>query len=258
MSTLEAIILGIVQGITEFFPVSSSGHLKLFQMLFGWENLDQYILFDITCHLGTLLAICLLLRKEIYTVLVDDRKQMLTLIIGLIPLLPLYFLLKQIHALYDTPKLLGFFFLLTSGLLYTGERFSRKQEPNNNNLSGFIIGCFQALAILPGVSRSGATISSAKWLGWSYDKAFRFSFLLAIPTILGGTLVELRSMLKSPNLPPVGGWQYFLGFFFSFLVGFFALKVLRKLLNKHGVSIFIWYCFFLGIATCIYTLFVLR
>jgi undecaprenyl-diphosphatase len=252
MTTIQAIILGIIQGITEFFPVSSSGHLKLMQVLFGWDNLSQFILFDITCHLGTLLSIFFVLRKEIFSLLTKERKEILCFIVALIPLLPLYVLLKQIHAIYDQPKLLGYFFILTSLLLFIGDRFSKK-DPMKGYKTPFIIGCFQALAILPGVSRSGSTIASARLLGWSYERAFRFSFLLAIPTIIGGTLVECLSVMKQGIVVPVGNLQYTLGFFFSFIVGVFALKVLLKILQKQRIVIFVWYCLILGILTLVYT-----
>ncbi len=252
MSPVEAIILGIIQGITEFFPVSSSGHLKLMQYLFGWENLSQYILFDIICHLGTLLSIFIVLKKDIISLLTTERKDLISFIIALLPLLPLYLILKQIHTIYDQPKLLGYFFIITSILLFIGDRFSRK-KPLPGYKTPFIIGCVQALAILPGISRSGSTIASAKLLGWSYEKAFRFSFLLAIPTIIGGTLVEVLRVLKDGAPIPVAISQYALGFSFSFLFGILALKILLKILQKKKIAIFVYYCLILGILTLIET-----
>ncbi len=252
MSVFEAIILGIIQGLTEFFPVSSSGHLKLIQSLFGGDNLSRYILFDIVCHLGTLLSIFIVLKKDIFSLFTKERKELFSLILALIPLLPLYVILKQIHDIYDQPKLLGYFFILTSILLFLGDRFSKKQALQGYK-TPFIIGCFQALAILPGVSRSGATIASARLLGWTYERAFRFSFLLAIPTILGGTLVEAMKVFKEGEPIPIGMIQYTLGFLFSFLFGIFALKVLLKILKRKKVTLFVYYCFILGVLTLIYT-----
>jgi undecaprenyl-diphosphatase len=120
--------------------------------------------------------------------------------------------------------------------------------------SPFIVGCFQAFAILPGVSRSGSTIAAARLLGWDYKEAFRFSFLLAIPTMIGGALVEGRTLLQEDvQLAEVSLAHYIVGFVVSFGVGLLALQILRRVLIKRRISIFIWYCTLVGLFTIVYT-----
>lgn len=258
MSTIEALILGIVQGITEFLPVSSSGHLKLAQHLLGIENLQHYIIFDLVCHLGTLLAIFLMFWQEIQNTFVD-RSRLKQVILGTLPLFPLVLIIKPIKAVFDQPQYLGLCFIITAILLYLGLKLSRPKSPEilqkSHLRDSATIGVFQALAIFPGISRSGSTISAARMLGWNAQEAITFSFLLAIPAILGATVIELMQVLfKAQTLPSIGFSQYFAGFISSFGVGYFALSLLRKLASKEKFLYFAWYCLFLGIFTTLYFL----
>lgn len=258
MSTIEAIILGIIQGLTEFLPVSSSGHLQLGQHFLGLSNLNEYIIFDLICHLGTLLAIFFIFWKDIL-LNIKSKTSLKRLFVAILPLFPLLLILKPIKSLFNELQYLGFFFLITAFLLFLGMRFSSQQAPeklkNRKWRDPFIIGMFQACAILPGVSRSGATISSARLLGWNTHDAISFSFLLAIPTILGGTLLELITLFRKPNelsIPSISWEQYLAGFLTSLIVGYFALILLQKLAAKQKFMYFVWYCTILGIGTIIY------
>src|ERR1700722_19484541 len=123
MTLLQAIILGIVQGLTEFLPVSSSGHLALAQRLLGLENLHQYIIFDLVCHLGTLLAVLFVFRKTLQQLFVTQRALLFKVGFGTLPLFPLLFLIKPIKTLFDQPQFLGLFFFITALLLWCGIRF---------------------------------------------------------------------------------------------------------------------------------------
>lgn len=249
VTTLEAIFLGIIQGITEFLPVSSSGHLKLVQSLFGFQNLQNYIVFDLVCHLGTLLAIFLMFRKEIFSV---NRTRFQQVILGTLPLFPLLLIMKPIKALFNQPEYLGYFFMLTALLLYLGIRLGN-ERPTHATRDPLIIGTFQAMAILPGISRSGSTISAAKMLGWSSQEAITFSFMLAIPAILGGTILELFQIVKhSESIAHISPTQYIFGFLTSFGVGYYALNLLRSLASKQKFMYFVWYCLLLGIFTTLY------
>jgi undecaprenyl-diphosphatase len=257
MSTLEAIILGIVQGLTEFLPVSSSGHLQLVQRLLGLNNLNQYILFDLVCHLGTLLALILVFFNQIKTTFVSDRTRLYQVILGTLPLFPLVLILKPIKALFDKPEYLGYFFLLTALLLYLGIRLGSTltaQALQKRKWSDAMkIGCLQAVAILPGVSRSGATISAARMLGWQQQDAVTFSFLLAIPAILGGVALETMQLYTHATSLPVISWvAYITAFLTSFVVGFFALQLLMRLAAKNKFIYFVWYCLFIGVFTILY------
>lgn len=259
MTTIEAILLGIIQGITEFLPISSSGHLVLAQNLLGMKNLKDLITFDIICHLGTLLAILVVFREQIKNVILKDRQTLIKLSIAILPLFPLVLLLKPIKKLFEEPQYLGFFFLITAFLLYLGIRFGQNkseiQLTKNRYRDAFTIGLFQAGAILPGVSRSGSTISAARLLGWSYSEALTFSFLLAIPTILGGVILEMGQLFfKSSSAVHVEIplLQYTLGFITSFIFGWGSLSFLQKLASKQQFMYFVWYCLLLGIATIFY------
>lgn len=258
MTTLDAIFLGIVQGLTEFLPVSSSGHLKLFQYFLGMRDLDAYIIFDLACHLGTLLAIVFVFSnhiKEIFTR--SNPTRFWQVILATLPLFPLVLLMKPIKATYANPYYLGFFFILTSIILFLGIKFgktiSEEQSLKHPWRGALIVGICQAIAIFPGVSRSGSTISGARLIGWAPKDAIIFSFLLAIPAILGGTILELYKLWQHPesgiNLPI---FHYVLGFFVSFVVGFFALQLLIRLAMQNRFYYFAWYCLMLGIAITYY------
>ncbi|MDR3624256.1 MAG: undecaprenyl-diphosphate phosphatase [Chlamydiales bacterium] len=257
MSIIEALILGIVQGITEFLPVSSSGHLKLGELFLGIKELNKYVTFDLVCHLGTLFAIFLVFYKEIWKVLTQDRKTFWMIVIATLPLAPLYFLLSGIKALYGLPSYLGFFFLLTALFLYIGEKYSKPVpetiSAKRNIFEALFIGCAQAVAILPAVSRSGSTMAAARFLGWEREKAARFSFFLAIPTILGGILVETIEIIRhKEQIADISFFVYLTGFTVSFLVGWMALKLLLKLLQHFTFKPFAYYCFIVGITTLLY------
>jgi undecaprenyl-diphosphatase len=256
MSYFQAFILGIVQGITEFLPISSSGHLKLIELLLGLDNLEAFVSFDLFCHLGTLFAIFTAFYKDIWYILSKDRKKFFLIILATLPLVPLYFILKPIKTLYGMPQYLGFFFLVSSLLLFLGEHFSKERHnianDKKNKIDALIIGLAQAIAILPAVSRSGATIAAARFLGWERQNAAKFSFFLAIPTIFGGLMIEGREIYKT-GFQNISIMAYAIGFLSAFLVGFFVLKILLKMLKKMSLKPFSAYLFIIGIFTIIYT-----
>ena len=256
MTTFEAIFLGIVQGLTEFLPVSSSGHLTLFQALLGYKDLENYVAFDIVCHLGTLLAIFIVFYSAIRDALFKNWTRMGQVIVGTLPLFPLVLLLKPIKALFDQPQLLGFFFLGTALLLYLGIRLGKplpeQTLAKKQWRDAFTIGLCQAIAILPGVSRSGSTLSGARLLGWSVDEALTFSFLLAIPAILGGAVVESAQLFFHSTNVSIPWSAYFLGFISSFIVGWGALLLLKQLAPKRSFMYFVWYCLAIGIFSLVY------
>jgi undecaprenyl-diphosphatase len=250
MTFIDAIILGIIQGLTEFLPVSSSGHLTLVQSLLGIENLHEYVLFDLVCHLGTLLAILCVFFRSIVRLVSTERTLFWQIALGTLPLFPLVLLIKPIKSLFNQPELLGYFFLLTALLLWCGIRFGNSRPSPSRWRDPLVIGTFQALAILPGVSRSGSTLSAARLLGWSMEEALRFSFLLAIPAILGGVTIELLQLKSRP--PDIGLSSYAAGFATSFAVGLATLVGLLKLASKKQFMYFVWYCLLIGVASLIY------
>lgn len=260
MTTLEAVILGFIQGLTEFFPVSSSAHLELGQLFLGLTNLHHYVLFNLICHLGTVLAILVVFRAQILALFYTERTRLYQIALGTLPLFPLILILKPIKAMFDQPQYLGFFFLITASLLYAGIRFGTQKIPElrvqHRWRDALIIGVFQAVAILPGVSRSGSTISGGRMLGWSQQEAIIFSFLLAIPAIFGGITLEIIQLVIGSKVTPATsemGWiQYGAGFLTAFGIGYLTLLYLMKLAAKDRFIYFVWYCLFLGMATIFY------
>jgi undecaprenyl-diphosphatase len=258
MTIIDAIILGIVQGLTEFFPVSSSGHLQLIQYFLGLKQLDHYLLFDLVCHFGTLLAVIFAFFKPIQRLFKEEKKKLGQIILATLPLFPLVILIKPIKSAYSSPGYLGFFFLLTACILFLGIRFGKQASEANiakhSWRDAFVIGLWQALAILPGVSRSGSTISGARLLGWTYQEAVSFSFLLSIPAILGGTALELFKFWHQSDYRTLdlSFLTYFTGFVISFGVGLGALQLFMWLTKVNKLSFFAWYCLFLGISTTWY------
>jgi len=252
MTTLEAFILGIVQGITEFFPVSSSGHLKVAEALFGFKHLDRYILFDLVCHLGTLLAILIVFSLEVRRSLTIEHARLKQIALATLPLFLLIPVMGPVKAIFNKPEYLGLFFLATALLLTLGMRCKevkpKEQLEQNRWRDALFIGLFQLFAIFPGISRSGSTISAAWMRGWQRRDAVVFSFLIAIPAIVGGSMVELLQLyIKSPDAPSLGSLQYTAGFVSSFAVGYGALIILVKLAIKERFQYFVWYCLIVGL-----------
>ena len=256
MTLLEAFFLGLIQGLTEFLPVSSSGHLELVQHLLGFKHLQDYLFFGLICHLGTLAAIFYIYFSSIKSSLVNRKPLLFQIFLGTLPLFPLVLLIKPIKAFFDRPEYLGYCFLVTSALIFATDYIKIHlplSQIKKRWANPLIIGIFQAFAVLPGISRSGSTISAARFLGWSKQDAIQFSFLLAIPAICGGTILELWHLWKQPaDLAKMQAGQYMIGFTTSFIVGCISLRLLQRLMINNKWHYFGWYCLFLGIITIWY------
>lgn len=258
MSIFEALFLGILQGITEFLPVSSSGHLVLGQYLLGFRNLNKLVDFTLACHLGTLLSVFVFFWRDIWNIITKDHKKILWVILGTLPLFPLALFAEPIKEMFDKVQYLGWFFMITALLLYLATYYGRNlpvQGLEKKRWSdSLIIGLFQALAILPGVSRSGSTISGARLLGWEPKDAVTFSFLLSIPAILGGCILEFGKVYfkNYSSGVDISFAAYAAGFLSAFIVGCGALALLVKVVQTNRLMIFSWYCLALGIFTLIY------
>jgi undecaprenyl-diphosphatase len=244
MTFLQALILGIVQGLTEFLPVSSSTHLALARRFMSIEHTEGMVYFDLLCHLGTLLAVFIALRKEIWKAL-THLPTFARLTVALLPLIPAYFLFKPLRPLLVDHT--GLFLIGTSMLLFFASLKVSAQQPKWRHVLS--IGVAQSLALLPGISRSGSTIAMGRLCGWEWADAARFSFLLAIPTILGGTFLEtMRS-----NPVEIAWIPSLIGFLSSFIVGLLALRLLFWILEgKQGLRPFAWYCLGLGLVTSLW------
>lgn len=220
MSLIQSLILAFVQGVTEFLPISSDGHLNLVQHLFG---LTPSLSFDVFLHLATFLSVLFFFRKKLFYFLSNLPQ----IIVGTIPAVIIGFFFKdQITSLFASPKLLPLFFLITAIFVFS-TKFIKKQNKKITYLPALIIGIFQAVAILPGVSRSGLTIFSAMLLGLSPINALNFSFSLFIPVTAGAILLEAKEILS----PSILSTNNLIAFILAFIVGLIAIKVLEKTLT---------------------------
>jgi len=247
----QAVFLAIVQGLTEFLPVSSSGHLVIFQKMFG---LEPPVLFDVLVHVGTLGALVFYLRRQLMTIF-DGLKGrdknswhlLLMIVVGTIPAAIGGLLLEShITQIFNSLRLVGLTLLVTAGLLF----FSRQLRSMNRRLKrmdwqdALFVGVFQALAILPGVSRSGSTIVAGLWRKLDREAAFQFSFLLAIPAILGALILQTPALAFSLGDSLTLG---LLGMLVAGVVGYFALGVLERVLKSAKLFYFGIYCLILGL-----------
>jgi undecaprenyl-diphosphatase len=256
MSIIDAILLGIIQGLTEFLPVSSSGHLVLFQKIFGIE--EPALLFDTMLHAGTLVAVFVVLWKDIWAILKKPLQPLTAyLILATIPTVIFALIFrKQIEGAFETGEFLGFCFLITSALLLTAEFLSKrvsnkaslKKDGEMNWLDAAVVGIMQAIAIIPGVSRSGATLSGALSRGLDRGFAARFSFLLSIPAILGAVVFHSKGLLKAEELSGgIGVVQMVAGTITAAIVGFFAVKLMLKIVREKSLFGFAVYTGILGL-----------
>lgn len=254
MTTFEAIVLGIVQGVTEFLPISSTGHLVLARNLFGMTA-EHALAFDAILHLATATAVMLYFHRDIWLLVqtllrklgrlpVDRKNQTLlyALLIGTLPAVFAGLLLEDLmESTFRNPLLIAVVLILGSVLFMYAEYVYREQHRSNDIDAGkgFRIGLFQTLALIPGMSRSGSTIAGGMILGLSRSEAARFAFLLAIPVILGGGLLKLLELITTDVAVewfPIG-----VGAVTSFLVGLAAIHFMLGFVRKHTLWPFIWY-----------------
>lgn len=247
MNGLTAIILGIIQGLAEFIPVSSSGHLVVFQRVFGIENHDR--LFDIIVHLGTLVPVLFVFRKDIMELIRRPFQKMTYLII--IATLPAVgaavFFGDFIDKLFEGGLFLAFGFIVTGLVLIYADSASAKaykKEKNIGYVDALVVGIAQAVAIAPGISRSGATISASLGRKITKEAAAKFSFLMSIPAILGGLVLEFKSLLTSGlSASSIEVLPLLLGFFAAMLSGYLAVQLLLKLIVNRKLKYFSYYVF---------------
>jgi undecaprenyl-diphosphatase len=276
MDIIQAIIVGIVQGLTEFLPVSSSAHLIFIQELLGINQ--PGIAFDVLLHLGTLIAVVGYFFKDIIEMIkafflsIADifkgrfrnglkensyKKLAWMIIVGTIPAGIIGVLFdSQIEAIFQSITIPAFLLLITGVLLYVSQRINvgNRNIKNSGIKDSIVIGIGQAFSILPGLSRSGTTISSGLLLGLDKEFAAKFSFLLAIPAIIGATITQIDGIGAgiTNNLLP-----YLLGFFAALISGYLAISILLKLIREKNLDIFAFYCWIVGIAILVYSIFLI-
>lgn len=256
MTPSEAILLGIVQGITEFLPVSSSGHLMLMQALLGIDDLHKLVFFDLVCHAGTLLAIVIVFFQRLTALLGKDRETLFRIAIGTLPLFGVAAVLPHVEKLFGTPAWLWMGFFITAALLLIpGKEMPAAVLHQYRWRNAFLVGCVQGIAVIPGISRSGSTISGARFLGFPKLEAAEFSFFLVIPAILGGIILKLTQGYFHPEkiFPadlPIS--TYLWGFFASFLAGMAALPLVINLVLHNALKYCAWYCIVIGFFCLVY------
>lgn len=243
---LEAIILGIVQGLTEFFPVSSTAHLILFPWFFNWSGLVDTLTFDVALHAGTLFALILCFWKDWIDIITRKRKLLGLIILASLPAGISGVLLNDIvENSLRSPYIICISLVLIGFLMLGSEKMFKHKKIDEINLAdSLIIGISQAIALIPGVSRSGITISAGLFRGLERESSARFSFLLSTPIIAGATLLHANKIIK-------GNIDYDLhiftaGFVVSAITGFAAIKFLLNFFKKYSLNIFVYYRFVLA------------
>ena len=256
MGIFEALILGVVQGLTEFLPVSSSGHIELVKELLNVSTKQQNLLMTVVLHAATALSTLVIFRKDIVVIFAglfqckwnDEAKFSVKIILSMLPaaFVGLFFE-NEIESLFGGQIILvGSMLILTGLLLFLADK-AKKTTKLVSMYHAILIGIAQAIAILPGISRSGATISTSVLLRVDREKAAKFSFLMVVPLILGKMTKDILSgdlAADTINLPPL-----FFGFIAAFITGLAACKWMIKLVKKSQLKYFAYYCFLVGIVS---------
>jgi undecaprenyl-diphosphatase len=264
MEYIEAILLGILQGISEFLPISSSGHLVLAEALFGLES--EGITFEVVVHFGTLFSILIFYRKILLGLIKGVWKQLTLwisepssrkdanqetqlagfILLSMIPAMLVGLLLKdQIESLFDNPVAVSIFLLITGTLLFS-TRFTKGGDGKINVKRALAMGVAQAFAVLPGISRAGSTIAMGLFYKTDREEAATFSFLMVLPVIAGAMLLETIELLRG-DLSAISAQILFVGFISAFISGYLSLGTLIQLLKKQKFYLFSLYCWVVGI-----------
>jgi undecaprenyl-diphosphatase len=246
----SVVILSILQGITEFLPISSSGHLLLFPWIFNLPN--PGLAFDAAIHVGTALALVIFFWKDFYNLIKKRDKLLLYILIASVPAALAGFfgdklIEEYLHQGTIAPLIVGLGIIFFGGLMYYIDHNAKldKDLAHIGKKRALFIGLAQVLALIPGTSRSGITITAGEFLGLNRESAARFSFLLATPISLGAGLYKLTQIINEPS----GGlsvWLVLLGIIIAFITGMVVIKWLLDFLKKHSLLVFVWYRFILG------------
>lgn len=279
---LSAIFLGLVQGISEFLPISSSGHLSLFQHFFNMTGTDGNMFFDVLLHLGTLIAIFVYYWKEILDLLKElvrligtlfgkgegkgpvtakggrklqltpDSRMILMIIVATIPLVFVLPIKDKVESLYGNVVFIGCALLVTGTILFVSDRLSRgrKTAQNATMLDALLVGIGQAVAVVPGLSRSGTSISVGMLRGFQRSFAVRFSFIMSIPAVLGANIISIKDAMETgidTSLMPM----YIVGTIVAAVSGYFAIRLVNLLADKGKFGNFAYYCWGVGAAALV-------
>ena len=274
MNLFTSLLLGVIQGLAEFLPISSSGHLALAQHLLG-INTEVPAFFDVLLHLGTLLAVLVAYWGDVVEIVqeffrgVGDvvhgttptpvppaRRMILLIIVGTLPLFAILPIHKKVQALGDSMVFIGMALVVTGFLLFACDlvRRGHKTERSATLLDALLVGVGQALATMPGISRSGMTISAGCFLGFERSFAVRFSFLLSIPAVLGANILSLKDALEA-GVDWAAVPVYLAGVVASAVVGYACIRLLKLIARKGRFGGFAYYCWAVGLLTLLLNLF---
>ena len=266
MTYLMSVILGFVQGVAEFLPISSSGHLSLLQTWFGMEEPDN--LFNVLLHFATLIAVCVVYWRDIVDMIAEffrgaaslvshkgnsgpvppARRLVLMVILGTLPLVLILPIEDRVEALGASNVFVGIALLVTGTILFVSDRMARgrKNARTATMTDALLVGCAQAVAVIPGLSRSGTTISAGMALGFDRTFAVRYSFLLSLPAVVGATLLKVIDVVKdgidTALLP-----KYVVGMVVAGVVGYFSIRLVNLLAQKNKFGKFAYYCWTVGV-----------
>ena len=264
MDWIQALILGIVQGLTEYLPVSSSGHLAIISHFFGIDG-EESLMFTVAVHVATVLSTLVMLWREIDWILKglfkfemnEETKYALNILVSMIPvgIVGLFFKDKVEEAFGSGLLIVGVMLMLTAVLLIFSYYAKPRQKEHLSLWDAFVIGVAQACAVLPGLSRSGSTIATGLMLGNKKEKLAQFSFLMVIPPILGEALLDIMKAMKGEAvMGNIGTFPLVIGFLAAFLSGCFACKLMISVVKKGKLVYFGIYCAIIGLAVLVYQL----
>ncbi|MCI5624704.1 MAG: undecaprenyl-diphosphate phosphatase [Clostridiales bacterium] len=268
MTYLMSAVLGFLQGVAEFLPISSSGHLSLFQHFFGMEEPDS--MFNILLHFATLIAVCVYYFQDVVEMIVEffrgvaalfsrmpsrgnppeGRRLVLLVIVGTLPLFAVLPVESKIEMLGGSPVFVSCALLVTGCVLFLSDRYGggRKTAKNATIKDALLVGLAQGVATIPGLSRSGCTISAGMAMGFQRKFAVRYSFLLSLPAVFGATLLKVIKTIKAAE-PLAEGIlpKYLLGMAVAGVVGYFSIRLVDLLASKGKFGAFAWYCWGAGL-----------
>lgn len=272
MTYLMSAVLGFVQGVAEFLPISSSGHLTLLQHFFGMEEPDN--LFNILLHFATLLAVCVYYFQDVVEMILEffrairdmfsrrpsrgnppeARRLVLLIIVGTLPLFVVMLVKDYVEALGNSPVFVSCALLVTGCILFVSDRMAggRKTARNATLKDVLLVGLAQGCATIPGLSRSGCTISAGMAVGFDRKFAVRYSFLLSLPAVLGATILEIKDVIGAESGLAQGVLpMYLLGMVIAGVVGYFSIRLVNLLASKGKFGAFAYYCWAVGLVALI-------
>jgi len=240
LSSIEILILGAIQGITEFLPISSAAHLVLFSKYYEFSN--QNLLIDISLHLGSLIAIIFYFRKDLFN-FIQNKNFLIKILLGTVPIIPVGYILYQTGLIKHLRSLevIGWMTLIFGILLYISDKYkiTKRIDTGFTYNSAIIIGLFQVLALIPGVSRSGITITSGRLLGFNRFDSAKISFFLSIPTLGAASLLGIYNIYKEGNAEL--NFLAIIAVIFSFIFSYFTIVLFLNFIKKFSLNVFVIY-----------------